>query len=132
MKRTVIAATWLAGATLPLLLATVFVFGCCVLPFHRVMHKLMPICSMAAEMMRGAHDDHDHGQASTPAREKEQPRTPAATDIPQVLRFALGGPILQSVRVGSPTAYRSFITLGAVRCDQDIGLHLTLLDTFRI
>lgn len=132
MKRTAIAAAWLAGVTLPLLLAAVFVFGCCVLPFHRVMHNLMPICEMAAEMMRGEHGDHDHGQQSTPAREKEQPTTRVATDMPHVFRLAPGAPTARYVSPGSSTAYRSFITLGAVRCDQDIGLRLTLLDTFRI
>src|SRR5438105_15198488 len=34
MRRTVIAAAWIAGTTIPLLAATIFVFGCCVLPFH--------------------------------------------------------------------------------------------------
>jgi len=31
----------------------------------------------------------------------------------------------------SAVAYRSFMTLGAVRCDRDVGLH-TLLATFLI
>ena len=31
----------------------------------------------------------------------------------------------------SAAAYRTFITLGAVRCDRDVGLH-TLLATFLI
>jgi hypothetical protein len=55
MKRRLIAAAWITGATVPLLVAVVFVVGCCVLPFHAVMHKLMPICEMAASVMRGDH-----------------------------------------------------------------------------
>ena len=47
MRRRFVAAAWIAGATVPLLMATVFIVGCCVLPFHDVMHRLMPVCAMA-------------------------------------------------------------------------------------
>jgi hypothetical protein len=40
MKRRLIAAIWVTGATVPLLLAAVFLVGCCVLPFYQVAHKL--------------------------------------------------------------------------------------------
>src|SRR5687768_18475791 len=69
MRRSVIAAVWIAGATVPLLLATVFLVGCCVLPFHGVMHRLMPVCVMAMNAMRG----HDDVQSQVPAREKQEP-----------------------------------------------------------
>ena len=116
MKRRAIAAIWIAGATVPLLAATVFLFGCCVLPFHRVVHKLMPVCELAAAMMRG---DRGHQHDATPAPEKQEPVKRIATVVPQVFRLA------------AATTDRSFITLGAVRCDRDVGLHV-LVETFRI
>ena len=30
----------------------------------------------------------------------------------------------ETLASAAPTAHRSFITLGAVRCDQDVGLHV--------
>ena len=129
MRRSLIAFLWITGATVPLLAATLFLFGCCVLPFHRVMHELMPLCDIAADVMRGTHE-HD-ATPSTPAPEKDEP----------VKRIA-GGHV-RSVRIAAPAAprlagspaparaLRSFITLGAVRCDQDVGLHV-LDATFRI
>ena len=134
MRRKVIAAVWIIGATTPLLLATVFVIGCCALPFHAVMHKLMPLCDMAAAVMRGDHADRDHEHESTPApsRQKEDSGTRLLTSLPSNLRWAnrgLDATALLAAR--SQTAYRSFISLGAVRCDQDIGLHV-LVEIFRI
>lgn len=132
MKRRTIAAIWITGSTVPLLLATVFVFGCCVLPFHQIAHKLMPICEAAATMMRGDHAAHEHHDAtSAPAREKQEPVKRFATEVPQVFRLAVA---TAAAPAGSPAAasgYRSFITLGAVRCDRDVGLHV-LVETFLI
>ena len=130
MRRRVLAAVWITGATVPLLLGTVFVFGCCVLPFHHVVHKLMPICEMAANIMRGeAHAEHEHD--TTPAREKQEPPKRVVTQLPGVVRIAEAA---TTARVAAPspvTGYRSFITLGAVRCDRDVGLHV-LVATFLI
>lgn len=133
MKRSVIAAAWIAGATIPVVLATVFIVGCCVLPFHQVAHKLMPICDMAASLMRGGHAGGDHGShhEPVPAQQKEEPVKRMVTEVPQPFRVAgvAGVPnVSRSIPVAS---YRSFITLGAVRCDQDVGLHV-LVETFLI
>ena len=131
MKRRLFAAVWIIGATVPLLMATVFLVGCCVLPFHGVMHKLMPICEMAASMMRGdVADDQHQPDATPPGREKQEPVKRIVTQVPAVFRLVAE----DSVRVAaitSATAYRSFITLGAVRCDRDVGLHV-LVETFLI
>lgn len=133
MKRRLFAAAWIMGATLPLLMATVFVVGCCVLPFHGIVHKLMPLCQMAADVMRGERTgaDHEHEATPPPAREKKEPVRKIATRVPAVFRVAAatGAP-----RVLTPSAiagYRSFLTLGAMRCDQDVGLHV-LGETFLI
>lgn len=130
MRRRIVAAVWITGATIPVLLATVFLVGCCVLPFHQVMHKLMPICEMAASVMRG--DQHEHETDSpVPAREKQEPAKRIATTLPGAFRLAT---LTVSARIIAPaatTAYRSFITLGAVRCDRDVGLHV-LVETYLI
>ena len=132
MRRKAIAAAWIAGTTVPLLFATLFLFGCCVLPFHQVAHKLMPICDMAANLMRGGHDAGAHDATTpTPAREKQEPVKRIATEVTNVFRLAA---ISGGQRVLPPTAtggYRSFIALGAVRCDRDVGLHV-LVETFLV
>lgn len=132
MKRRAIAAVWITGATVPLLLATVFLVGCCVLPFHQVAHKLMPVCDLAADLMRGvyssAHDAHD---ATPPAREKQEAGKRLATEVPNVFRLAVASADERRLAPQAARAYRSFITLGAVRCDTDVGLNV-LVGTFLI
>ena len=129
MNRRLFAAIWVTGATVPLLLATVFLVGCCVLPFHAVMHKLMPICEMAASMMRGDHAGHQDD--ATPAgREKQEPVKRVASEAPAFVRL-VADDASRSTSATSAVSYRSFITLGAVRCDRDVGLHV-LVETFLI
>lgn len=121
MKRTAIAAAWVAGATIPLLMAAVFVFGCCVLPFHHVIHKVMPLCHTAVAMLMGGHQE----EKAPPAKAQR-----FDTEAPQSARLR----VVDAARIHTSTAikhYRSFITLGAVRCDRDVGLHV-LDDTFLI
>jgi hypothetical protein len=133
-RRRLIAAAWITGAIVPFLLATVFLVGCCVLPFHAVMHKLMPICEMAASIMRGDHgaDGHDHDAVPPPpGREKQEPVKRIATEVPAPFRLAAVSEAERRVAPSATTAYRSFISLGAVRCDRDVGLHV-LVETFLI
>lgn len=133
MRRKAIAAAWIAGTTVPLLLATVFLVGCCVLPFHQIAHKLMPICEMAANVIRGdhaAHESHDTTPPA-PAREKQEPVKRIATEVPNVFRLAAITAEMRALAPTATTGYRSFITLGAVRCDRDVGLHV-LVKTFLI
>jgi hypothetical protein len=130
MRRKIIAATWIAGATIPLLMAMVFLFGCCVLPFHQVAHKLMPICDMAASVMRGDHAEHDAAPA-VPAREKQDPVQRIVTVVPHVFRLTVATPTVTVATSSPATDYRSFITLGATRCDRDVGLNV-LVETFLI
>ena len=131
VKRAVISAAWLIGSVVPLTFAVTFFFGCCVLPFHQTLHKVAPLCAIASMMT--VTDDGDSRQ-STPAREKSEKT--AKRNVPSVL------PAHISVTATSQRAtqhfvpdslgYRSFIALGAMRCDDDVGLRLSLLDTFRI
>jgi len=124
MRRTAIAAAWVIGSTVPLLAAVVFVFGCCVLPFHGIIHKALPLCHLAVGVMRGEHHDHHDGQTPVPAREKQEPVKRIATEMPRTFHLAVGSAAQQRVTASNATTYRSFIALGAIRCDQDVGLHL--------
>jgi hypothetical protein len=129
MRRRLIAAAWIMGATIPLLMATVLVAGCCVLPFHNVVHKLMPVCEMAMNVIRGGADD-EHEHDATPAREKQDPVQRIATVMPNAFRLATSA-AARTLAHATTTGYRSFITLGAIRCDRDVGLHV-LVETFLI
>ena len=126
MKRRIVAAVWVAGATVPLLAATVFLVGCCVLPFHGLMHGLMPLCETAASIMSGGHGDsgHDHDAVPpAPARDKEPAkrlRTVLTSSAPRATISTAPTPLA----VSASSAPRSFMSLGAVRCDQDVGLHV--------
>ncbi|MCU1245217.1 MAG: hypothetical protein JWN02_1127 [Acidobacteria bacterium] len=125
MKRTAIAAAWIAGATVPLAAALLFVFGCCVLPFHAYIHKALPLCHLAMEVMRGEQaGQHDGAQQPLPARAKQEPVKRIATEAPKSFQLAALAAMRRLATPIDPSAYRSFISLGALRCDQDVGLHL--------
>ena len=129
-KRT--AAIWVAAMTLPAIVATVFLVGCCVLPFHGLIHKVMPLCEMAANVMRGAdHHDHDSTQPA-PVPEKQQPAKHLGKMLVPIGNAGPALNVLGDTPATTPAAYRSFMTLGAVRCDDDVGRRLAALDTLRI
>ena len=134
MKRTIIAAAWLAGTTIPLALSAIFVFGCCVLPFHKALHHALPLCHIAEHMLHADHHDgeDDHHPVPTPTQ-KQQVSGPSLFTILAAKRsadrsdsFALSQPRY------SPVSHRTYISLGALRCDQDVGLQRLLIETYRI
>ncbi len=133
MKRVLVAVTFLFGSTIPLVMAAVFLFGCCVLPFHHVLHRVMPFCHIATGLLNGHHDDGDrHPSPTAPAKQKaagpQLLTTLRVKELPyRSMTFAVARHAAQS-RI----AFRSFITLGAARCDQDVGLFAVLIETFRI
>jgi hypothetical protein len=130
-RRTLIAAAWIVGTTVPLLLAAVFLVGCCVLPFHAFFHKLAPICQTAVAMIAGDHHGGGHGeQPAVPARQKEEPVKRIFTETTETFRLSAQS-TPQLAAATAATGYRSFITLGAARCDQDVGLYV-LVDSFLI
>ncbi len=131
MRRRFVAAAWIAGATVPLLLATVFLVGCCVLPFHSVLHRLMPVCAMAMNGAMNAMSGHDDAQSQVPAREKQEPVKRIAITLSGMLRTQPANALSMRPRLPSPAAYRSSISLGALRCDQDVGWYV-LVATFLI
>src|SRR6202023_791863 len=110
MRRTVIAAAWVAGATIPLFLATIFLVGCCVLPFHGVIHRLMPICHVAAALMSGHHHDSGHdAQTAVPAREKQQPVKRLVSEAPQFVRLFARADAVTMNAAAAATASRSVL-----------------------
>ena len=127
MKRTIIILAWVAGATVPAALSAVFVFGCCVLPFHRVIHRALPLCRIALPLITGGDDK----PSSTPAPERREPSKRIVSVAPHSFRFLFTPAALPAPAPTASTAYRSFIAHGAVRCDRDVGLHL-LVSTLRI
>ncbi|PYQ58546.1 MAG: hypothetical protein DMF58_14995 [Acidobacteria bacterium] len=109
MRRSAIALAVIAGTIVPAFIATVWLFGCCVLPFHHAIHRLLPL---------------------TAPKAKQPPSIRFVTELTSAFGVHLvrrSSPLLAD----SPAAYRSFITLGAIRCDRDVGLHM-LFATFLI
>lgn len=135
MNHRVVAAVWIVGGTLPTLAATAFIVGCCVLPFHGLMHKLVPFCDMAASVMRGDHgaEGHDHEAVPpAPVREKQETaKSSLASVMPHAFRLSTSIPLQRLIAPTATTGFRSFISLGALRCDEDIGLHV-LVETYLI
>jgi len=123
MRRTAIAAAWIAGATVPTVVALVFVFGCCVLPFHRTIHAAMPFCHAAIGVLTG-HTAHQDAQQPLPARAKQEPASRIATTVPRSVQVAATPRVSRAAAAMDASAYRTFIAQGALRCDQDVGLHL--------
>ncbi|MGA8806732.1 MAG: hypothetical protein WB973_02565 [Thermoanaerobaculia bacterium] len=123
MRRTAIAAAWIVGATVPLLVSVVWVFGCCVLPFHAYIHKAIPLCHVAIGVMTG--EQHGSPQQQVPASKKQEQAPRMTSEL--LPRFHLAMTASTSAVARNPiTAYRNFIALGAVRCDRDVGLHLLI------
>ena len=123
MRRAVIAAAWLVGATVPSLIATVMIFGCCVLPFHRVVHKVMPLCHLAVNVIHGEHAA-GASQQQAPARGRQEPVKRLVTEVPRTFQLHAAFAAPRRIDAANAATYLSFITLGAVRCDRDVGLHL--------
>jgi hypothetical protein len=134
MKPFTKALLLLTGFAVPSALAAVFVFGCCILPFHKYLHGAVPLCHLASEVLAGHHDGDAHGSdhpaTPPPSREKLSFPSPSVElFVPARLLVTTDGirQRLDTIR----SDYRSFISLGAMRCEDDVGLQL-LLTTFRI
>jgi len=125
VRRTAIAIAWIAGTTVPLAASAVLLFGCCVLPFHRVVHRVVPLCGLARHVL------HHETKQPLPARSKQEPVKRMATEVPRAFHLTTASAPARRVAAAGVAACRSFIALGAVRCDRDVGLYLlvaTLLD----
>jgi hypothetical protein len=120
VRRAVIAAAWIVGTIVPLVAGAVFLFGCCVLPFHAYLHRAaMPLCALASGV---AH--HGDAQQSSPAREKQEPVKRVASRVPRSSLHIAPAIAPRAATASDANGYRSFIAHGALRCDRDVGLHL--------
>jgi hypothetical protein len=83
--------------------------------------------------MRGEHgDDHHHDNQTPPLPEKHEPATRVVKFLRPTGIMSPAVVLVASSPATTPAAYRSFITLGAARCDDDVGARLATLDTLRI
>jgi hypothetical protein len=133
MKRRVLLALFsVVAVTIPAMLSALLLFGCCVLPFHRVIHRVIPLCHLASAMLQGGRADSER-QPAPPAPTKQQLKPPpliTTLTSRQVFDHQNGATL--GLVDHSPAAHRSFIALGALRCDDDVGVQRLLLQTFRI
>jgi hypothetical protein len=133
-RRRALVLTWLLASTAPFLLAVVLI-GCCALPLHGLMHRLLPLCQMAEQVLAAHHHgDHEHDQPAAPPPQKQDhqdgPRL-AWKSEPRVFVAAPLGP--WSLReLPQAVVHHSQTAPGAFRCDDDVGTRLALLDTLRI
>ena len=134
-RQRTIVLTWLLATGVPVALAVVLI-GCCALPFHGLVHRLLPLCDMAEVALtahhHGGHDGHEKPVAPPPQKQEGQ-------DGPRLVwKSEARGSYLMPVASGElpclpqEVAQRSQIAPGALRCDDDVGTRLALLDTLRI
>lgn len=117
-RRLWLIAAWLISATIPVAVMAVFLFGCCVLPFHQYIHHALPLCGGIVRMLAGDH------QPQTPST---APPAPEKTKSAPVLLASMRALARQSSASIAPPMRRTLregLCLGAVRCDQDVGLHV--------
>ena len=123
----------LVGFAVPSALAALFVFGCCILPFHKYLHRAMPLCHVASALLSGHHEgtehDNDHAATPPPSREKQSLSVRLAENAFQT--FSVTADVIRHRTDPALTHLRSFIAPGAVRCESDVGL-LLLIANFRI
>lgn len=124
-----VAIAWLTGGTFAVLVLGAVLLTCCILPFHDDHHR-EPLCHAVAGVLSGEHHD--------PARTAEPAERPLGKgmDAGIVIRdFADPYPLRSDVHASSAvhqdSGARNAITLGALRVDDDVGLH-TLFCTFLI
>ncbi len=115
---------WLAGlvctiAVIPAVLLSVALFGCCVLPFHRIVHRYLPMCGGIVKLWTG----ESHREAA-PAK-----IVPGKAPAPLIVAARIAALISARVDAIVPPPslrFRDRIAHGALRCDDDVGLLLLL------
>jgi hypothetical protein len=134
-RRRVVVLSWLAATAVPAALAVVLI-GCCALPFHGLVHRLLPLCDMA-EMALAAHHhgNHDgHEEPAAPPAQKQDGQDGPRLAWKSEGRGSFGATFaaVATPHVPLEVVHRSQTAPGAFRCDDDVGTRLALLDTLRI
>jgi hypothetical protein len=116
MKRTVLALALIAGTAGAAILPA-WMFACCI--------RVAPLCRMACAMHHAGPADRTSTEAAVP----QPPPQRAALDASPL--FASSSAPRIALLTGSHRSHRNFVSLGALRCDDDVGLY-TWLATFLI
>lgn len=131
--RKLIAIAYLAGGTLAMLAIAALLLGCCVLPFHHQLERI-PLCRTIAAVLSGDHDDRHQAAEPTPPPPSRRLPDLAASDNAAPHPIAASADrcsALGSVAAHQDPGARNIVTLGALRVDDDVGLH-ALFSTFLI
>jgi hypothetical protein len=134
VKRTrLFAIGWLLGGTVVPAAAAVVILGCCELPFHGLVHRVMPLCEMAVAAL--AHHDHEADAPAVPAppRPEAKPSVERAWRAPE--RPAIHPPLVLAATLPPPAAGAPSLRalpIGAFRCDDDVGTRLAFVETLRL
>lgn len=136
MKRQrIVVLTWLAATSVPVALAVVLI-GCCALPFHGLVHRLLPLCDMAETALtthhHGDHEGHEPPAAPPAQKQDGQDGPRLAWKSEARGSFFVAGAATATRHVPQDIAFRSQTAPGVFRCDDDVGTRLALLDTLRI
>jgi hypothetical protein len=132
MRRRWLTVAWLVGGSLLPAAAAVAIFGCCHLPFHGLVHRVLPLCQLATEAL-AHHHEGERPAIPAPSRPDQQPlserawRAPERTSLTQSLRVTSMVPPLVP---GQPP--RRWLPAGAFRCDDDVGSRLAFVETLRL
>jgi hypothetical protein len=110
----IVLAVWITGSVLPLALSMLFTFGCCVLPFHQLLHRYVPACHITRILLEPS---RDQGRKQLLPRSSNADAV-AATPAPQAAIAAL---FERRSRPSPPRRARDLMSLGAIRCESDVG-----------
>ncbi len=128
MVKRALAAMLISGSVMAVF-AAAFMFSCCVLPFHRQIHAMVPLCHVANVL--AAQPAETDGDSSLPAERKPDETRRATLLLPAVGNVVLGSGSIGSLLTQGSALARGRHSQGAMRSDQDVGL-LTLLAISRI
>ena len=133
MRRTrLLAIGWLLGGTVVPAIAAVAILGCCRLPFHGLVHRVMPLCELATAALAHHHHGEDDPAVPAPARPESKPSAEHAWRVPE--RLAISPPFVAAASLppaaGQPP--RRTLPIGAFRCDDDVGTRLAFVETLRL
>jgi hypothetical protein len=133
MSRRTLVLTWLFASSVPLALAIVLI-GCCALPFHGLVHRLVPLCQMAEAVLTAhQHDGAGHEHPAVPPQKQDQQDGPRLVWKHETRVTVVYASLSSSLRdMPGAIVQRSQTAPGALRCDDDVGTRLALLDTLRI
>jgi hypothetical protein len=123
---------WLIGGTFLPAVAMVAVFGCCELPLHGLVHRVLPLCQLATRALSLHHQGREPA-APAPARPEQKPVAERAWrpgQRPDVAPPLAVVSMLPAATAGQQT--RRSLPAGAFRCDDDVGARLAFVDTLRL